>query len=90
MLRNNFINNLLNLKDVFVKNIVNGDDFVEFHVETKKNLMFALLVALLLLKSMTTEPKKLKTFLFRTRKLSLSLKNVDMFVKIAASVSLKI
>ncbi|SEF48626.1 zinc-finger of transposase IS204/IS1001/IS1096/IS1165, partial [Caloramator fervidus] len=36
MLRNNFINNLLNLKDVFVKNIVNGDDFVEFHVETKK------------------------------------------------------
>nr|WP_242822576.1 hypothetical protein [Caloramator australicus] len=89
MLKINFINNLLNLKDVFVKNIINNDDYIEIYVETKKKPHLCLM-ALLLLKSMTTELKKLKIFSSKTRKLTLFLKNVDMFVKTVVSVSLKI
>lgn len=40
MLKNNFINNLLNLKDVLIKNIVNGDDKIEIYIETKKKPHF--------------------------------------------------
>ena len=61
---------------------------LKFTLKLKRSLIFALNVALLLLKSMITELKKLKIFPSKARKRSLSLKNIDMFVNVALNDSL--
>ncbi|SEF99546.1 hypothetical protein SAMN05660865_01492 [Caloramator fervidus] len=90
MLKYNFINNLFNLKDVSIKNIVNSDDRIEIYTETKKKPHICPKYESITSKVHNYRTRQIKDTPIQGKKLSLSLKNVDMFVNLAVNLSLKI